>query len=55
MTTLSKFYTTRQVAELLGLTQLTVYNWIDAGKLKAYKVNQRWMIEQKDVENLVYG
>jgi excisionase family DNA binding protein len=55
MTTLSKFYTPRQVADLLGLTQLTVYNWIDAGKLRAYKVNRRWMIEQKEVENLVYG
>ncbi|MGO0059758.1 helix-turn-helix domain-containing protein [Brevibacillus fluminis] len=55
MTTLSKFYTPRQVASLLGLSQLTIYKWIDEGKLKAYKVNQRWMIEQKDVENLVYG
>lgn len=35
MMTLGKFYTPRQVAELLGLTQLTVYNWIDAGKLRA--------------------
>lgn len=55
MTTLNKFYTPRQVASLLGLSQLTIYKWIDEGKLKAYKVNQRWMIEQKDVENLVYG
>ncbi|CAM5796181.1 helix-turn-helix domain-containing protein [Brevibacillus borstelensis] len=55
MTTLNKFYTPRQVASMLGLSQLTIYKWIDEGKLKAYKVNQRWMIEQKDVENLVYG
>lgn len=55
MTTLSKFYTPRQVASLLGLSRLTIYKWIDEGKLKAYKVNQRWMIEQRDVENLVYG
>ncbi|GEN35961.1 helix-turn-helix domain-containing protein [Aneurinibacillus danicus] len=55
MTTLSKFYTPRQVASFLGISQLTIYKWIDDGKLKAYKVNQRWMIEQKDVENLVYG
>ncbi|PCN42909.1 hypothetical protein B9C88_17940 [Brevibacillus laterosporus] len=53
MSMFSKFFTPRQVAELLGLSQLTIYKWIDAGKLKAYKVNQRWMIEQKDVENLV--
>ncbi|NOU53637.1 helix-turn-helix domain-containing protein [Brevibacillus borstelensis] len=55
MSMLSKFYTPRQVATMLGLTQLTIYKWIDAGKLKAYKVNQRWMIEHKDVENLFYG
>jgi len=42
--------TCEEVADQLKVTRQTVWNWIKAGKLKAYKINKKiYRIEWKDV------
>jgi len=48
-----KFYTIEEVANLLKLSYLTVFRWIQAGKLSAYKVGKRYRIEISDLNNFL--
>lgn len=45
-----KYYTIKEVSELLKVAYLTVYRWIKAGKLPAYKVEKQYRIEKKDFD-----
>ena len=44
-----EIYTPQEVAELTGVTILTVYRWIKTGKIKATKLGQ-WKINREDLE-----
>jgi excisionase family DNA binding protein len=44
------FYTARDLADKLGLNIMTIYRWIDAKKLKAYKLGKEFRIEKKDFD-----
>lgn len=48
-----KFYTIEEVANLLRVSYLTVFRWIQVGKLSAYKVGKRYRIEVKDLNNFL--
>lgn len=48
-----KFYTIEEVANLLRVSYLTVFRWIKAGKLPAYKVGKRHRIEISDLNNFL--
>ncbi|MBI2674180.1 MAG: MerR family DNA-binding transcriptional regulator [Candidatus Yanofskybacteria bacterium] len=50
-----KFLTVREVANLLGITPLTVRNWDTKGKLVAYRnpVNNYRLYKVEDVEVLL--
>ena len=48
-----KFYTIEEVANLLKLSYLTVFRWIQAGKLSAYKVGKRYRIGISDLNNFL--
>lgn len=43
-----EMYTPQEVADMAGVTVLTVYRWIKAGKLKATKLGQ-WKIAREDL------
>ena len=49
-----KFLTVREVAQLLGVTPLTVRNWDQNGKLVAFRhpVNNYRLFKNGDVEDL---
>ena len=47
--TATKFYTIEEIAELLKVSYLTVFRWIQAGKLSAYKVGKGYRIEVSDL------
>lgn len=51
--TATKFYTIEEIADLLKVSYLTVFRWIQAGKLPAYKVGKRYRIEVKDLNNFL--
>lgn len=44
------FYTAKDLAEKLGLNIMTIYRYIDAKKLKAYKIGKEFRIKKSDFE-----
>jgi len=45
-----KYYTIEEVAEMLKVVYLTVYRWIQDGKLKAYKAGKQYRIKKEDLD-----
>ena len=47
------FYTAKELAETLSLNVMTIYRYIDAGKLKAYKIGKEFRIEKAEFERFM--
>ena len=43
-----KYYTPKEIAELLKINYMTVYRWIRDGKLEAYQVQKQYRIKEAD-------
>ena len=43
-----KFYTARELADILKLNIMTIYRYIKAGKLKAYKIGKEFRIDKEE-------
>jgi len=48
-----KYYTINEVAKMLKVAYLTVYRWIQSGKLVAYKAGKQYRIKKTDLDNFV--
>jgi excisionase family DNA binding protein len=48
-----EYLTPDQVAALIKVHVMTVYNWLNAGKLRGYKAGDQWRIKQSDVETFL--
>jgi putative resolvase len=48
-----EYYTAKELAEKLSLNVMTIYRYIDAGKLKAYKIGKEYRIEQSEFERFM--
>ncbi|GGK41422.1 MULTISPECIES: helix-turn-helix domain-containing protein [Flavobacteriaceae] len=46
-----EFYSVSEVSELLGLSNLTIYNYIKKGFLPANKIGRKIQIKRTDVEH----
>lgn len=44
-----QYYSIEEVAGMLKVAYLTVYRWIQAGKLKAIKAGKQYRITKKDI------
>lgn len=44
------FYTAKDLAEKLGVNIMTIYRYIDAKKLKAYKIGKEYRIDKIEFE-----
>lgn len=44
------FYTAKDLADKLGLNIMTIYRYIDAKKLKAYKIGKEYRIEKSEFD-----
>src|SRR5208283_161913 len=54
MTTDTQFLNTKEVAEILGVHQKTVHNWLRTGKLVGSKISYRaWRIPRSALEEFV--
>jgi len=42
------FYTAKDLADKLGLNVMTIYRYIDAKKLKAYKIGKEFRIDKSE-------
>ena len=49
----AEYYTAKELAEMLSLNVMTIYRYIDAGKLKAYKIGKEFRIEKAEFERFM--
>ncbi len=47
------YFTVEEVAERLKVSHMTVYRWIKAGKLDAYKIGGEFRITERDIERFL--
>lgn len=48
-----QFYTIQEVADLLKVSYITVFRWVKAGKITAYKVGKQHRIKQEDLDKFI--
>ncbi len=48
-----EFYKTEELASLLQVNIMTIYRYIKAGKLKAYKIGREFRISKNDFNNFL--
>lgn len=48
-----EFYTAKELAEKLRVNVMTIYRYIKAGKLKAYKFGKEFRINKKEFEQFL--
>lgn len=48
-----QYYSIEEVATMLKVAYLTVYRWIQSGKLKAVKAGKQYRIERGSIENFL--
>lgn len=46
--TQKEFYTAKELAEKLRVNIMTIYRYIKAGKLRAYKMSKEFRIDKKE-------
>jgi len=46
-----EYYSVQEVSKLLGLSDLTIYNYIKRGTLPAIKIGRKFQIKTSDLEN----
>ncbi len=51
--TTDQFYTIEDVAKMLKVVYLTVYRWIQSGKIVAYKAGKQYRIKKDDLDKFV--
>ena len=47
------FYTAKELATVLGVNVMTIYRYIGAKKLQAYKIGKEFRIDQKEFEKFL--
>jgi excisionase family DNA binding protein len=47
---MERMLTLKEVAQILKVHPLTVYEWVKAGKLRAYKLGRVYRVAEKDLE-----
>ena len=48
-----QYYTIEEVAEMLKVVYLTVYRWIQDGKLVAFKAGKQYRISKLDLNHFI--
>ena len=49
----SKYYSIKELSELLKITTLTIHRAIKAKRLVAYKIGRDWRIAQSDLDTFL--
>jgi excisionase family DNA binding protein len=49
----SKFYTPLELSEILRVNKMTIYRYIRAGKIKAYKIGKDYRIEESEYQKFL--
>lgn len=48
-----KYYSIAEVSKLLKVAYLTVYRWVRAKKLTAYKAGKQYRVKKDDLDNFM--
>ena len=48
-----QYYTIEEVAKMLKVAYLTVYRWIQSGKLSSNKAGKQYRIKKEDLDRFV--
>jgi len=48
-----QYYSIEEISKMLKVAYLTVYRWVQAGKLKANKAGKQYRIKSNDLENFI--
>jgi excisionase family DNA binding protein len=48
-----KFYTAKELADMLKVNIMTIYRYIKTKKLKAYKIGKEFRVDKKEFERLL--
>ena len=48
-----EFYLVEELAKKLRVSNMTIYRYIKAGKLKAYKIGKEFRIKKKEFNNFI--
>ncbi len=48
-----RYYTTQEIADMLKVAYMTVYRWIQDGKLEAYQVQKHYRIKESDFQKFM--
>jgi excisionase family DNA binding protein len=48
-----EYYAAKEIAEMLSLNVMTIYRYIDAGKLNAHKIGKEFRIEKAEFKRFM--
>jgi len=48
-----QYYTIEEVAKMLKVAYLTVYRWIQSGKLVAFKAGKQYRIKKENLDGFI--
>lgn len=49
----AEYYTAKELADKLSFNVMTIYRYIEAGKLKAYKLGKEFRIERSEFDRFM--
>ncbi len=50
---MDKYYSINEVAKMLKVAYLTVYRWIQTGRLKSDKAGRQYRINKQDLDKFI--
>jgi len=48
-----KYFTVKELADILDVSRITVFNWIKKGQIKALKIGRNFAIPREEFEEVV--
>ncbi len=48
-----KFYSPKEVAEILGITQRTMQEWLRKRKIKGTKLGKLWRVKESELQKFI--
>ncbi|RDI36706.1 helix-turn-helix domain-containing protein [Aquicella lusitana] len=50
MSTTEKWMTVSEIAKHLGVAAITIYRWLEKGRIPAHRVGKQWRFNQNEVD-----
>ena len=50
---MGKILTTKELAEYLKLTEVTIYKYANEGKIPGFKIGSRWRFDKDQIDDLL--